>query len=177
MPFLSKISDISAFAPFSRSIKEFRDTVDNLVVLCSSKVEFDLKKIISEIFESPLVENDSALNFIKAVSNKPLEEIEKYALLPVEATLIPNLIGVFQGFMFDNREFTLAVLPANLKEFSATAGKYVIPYLEKKYEFCGKRQVLKYFGEKTKLILALNNAGKLIDSKFSYNYTENNGDF
>ena len=162
---------------FSRSIKEFRETFDNLVILCSKQVDFDLKKILSEIFDSPLVENDSALNFIKAVSNESVEGIEKYALLPVDATLIPNLLGVFQGFLLDNREFTLAVLPAEIKEFSVTAGKYVIPYLEKKYELNGKRQTLKYFGEKARLVSALENAVKLANSKFRYLYTQHNGDF
>ena len=162
---------------FSRSVKEFRDTVDNLVILCPHKVDFDLKKIVSEIFESPLVENDNALNFIKAVSNKPIEELEKYSLLPVDATLIPNLLGVFQGFMLDNREFTVAVLPANFKEFSNSAGKYVIPYLEKKYDLKRKRQTLKYFGEKTKLLSALEKSKSLVEKKFNYIYTENNADF
>ena len=31
---------------FSRSIKEFRETFDNLVILCSKQVDFDLKKIL-----------------------------------------------------------------------------------------------------------------------------------
>lgn len=162
---------------FSRSIKDFRDTVDNLVVLCSKKIEFDVKKILSEIFESPLVENENALNFIKAVSNEPIEEIEKYALMPSDATLIPNLSGVFQGFMLDNREFTLAVLPAEIKEFSLSAEKYVIPYLEKKYELNRKRQTIKYFGDKSKLLSALENARGLVENKFSYVYTETHGDF
>ena len=162
---------------FSRSLKDFRDTVDNLVVLCSKSIEFDLKKILSEIFESPLVENENALDFIKAVSNEPIEEIEKYALMPSDATLIPNLSGVFQGFMLDNREFTLAVLPAEINEFSLSAEKYVIPYLEKKYELNRKRQTIKYFGDKSKLLSVLENARGLVDSKFSYVYTESHGDF
>ena len=162
---------------FSRSLKDFRDTVDNLVVLCSKSIEFDVKKILSEIFESPLVENENALNFIKAVSNEPIEEIEKYALMPSDATLIPNLSGVFQGFMLDNREFTLAVLPAEIKEFSLSAEKYVIPYLEKKYELNRKRQTIKYFGDKSKLLSTLENARGLVENKFSYVYTETHGDF
>ena len=162
---------------FSRSLKDFRDTVDNLVVLCSKSIEFDVKKILSEIFESPLVENENALNFIKAVSNEPIEEIEKYALMPSDATLIPNLSGVFQGFMFDNREFTLAVLPAEIKEFSLSAEKYVIPYLEKKYELDRKRQTIKYFGDKAKLLSTLARATCLVENKFSYVYTETYGDF
>lgn len=162
---------------FSRSVKEFRDTIDNLVILCPKNIEFDLKKILSEIFESPLVENENALNFVKAVSNEPIEKIEKYALMPSDATLIPNLSGVFQGFMLDNREFTLAVLPAEIKEFSLSAEKYVIPYLEKKYELDRKRQTIKYFGDKAKLISTLERATCLVDNKVSYVYTELHGDF
>ena len=162
---------------FSRSVKEFRDTIDNLVILCPKNIEFDLKKILSEIFESPLVENENALNFVKAVSNEPIEKIEKYALMPSDATLIPNLSGVFQGFMLDNREFTLAVLPADIKEFSLSAEKYVIPYLEKKYELDRKRQTIKYFGDKAKLLSTLERATCLVDNKVSYVYTELYGDF
>ena len=162
---------------FSRSVKEFRDTIDNLVILCPKNIEFDLKKILSEIFESPLVENENALNFVKAVSNEPIEKIEKYALMPSDATLIPNLSGVFQGFMLDNREFTLAVLPADIKEFSLSAEKYVIPYLEKKYELDRKRQTIKYFGDKAKLLSTLEGVTCLVDNKVSYVYTELHGDF
>lgn len=161
---------------FKKSFERLSDTVENLVVL-GGNAQFNLKEIIAEITDTNLVENDNARSFLDAVSlAKGVTYLLDNAVIPLEATLIPNIDGAYQGFMLDNADFTLAVLPSELEQVKLMADKYFIPFLEKKYQFNHKRLVLKYMGNRGVLERTLKEAVDLSDSNFRYFITEKNGD-
>ena len=131
---------------FKRQLSNFKSTMDNLIMIVPNDVEFDIKAIIAEEMESELMVSDNAVKFIEAVCKAKSQEIDKEnALLPVDATLIPNVNGTFQGFMMEDKEFSLVVLPSNSKEFSVTCSGYVIPYFENKYDIKTDKFIFKYF--------------------------------
>ena len=163
---------------FKRRLSEFKDTADNLIVFESEGVAFDLKEIVADLFDAPMVENDNARKFLDAVSTADGKDyFDTYALMPLEATVVPNLKGAYQGFIFDVNGFTLSILPAKFEEIKPMCEKYVLPYLENKSGMKFKRLILKYFGEKKALEQTLNKAKELYDELFSINLSEACGDF
>lgn len=133
---------------FKKRMEEFCDCVDNLIIVDGEDHTFDLKQIISELFDTALVENENARIFLDAVSkNDGVEYSDRYALLPIEATVIPNVKGAFQGFIFDTADLTVAVLPEEYTQLKPMCDKYVVPYIENKYGVKNNRLILKYFGD------------------------------
>ncbi len=162
---------------FSRNVKELKEVLDNLIIVANDDLGFNAKEILAEIFESPLVENDNAVKFASAVCKAESKEYkDEYALIPSDASLIPNISGIQQGFILDSLELSVALLPSNLKELSVMSDKYIIPYLENKYELVNKRITLKYFGDLDKLNAVLKNAKQMDEIEFTYSLQENNGD-
>jgi nicotinamide-nucleotide amidase len=163
---------------FTRSFLRLKDTVDNLVILDSCDTKFDLKQVIATETGSTLAENDNALKFLDAVSRADgVEYSTENAVIPMEATLVPNIQGAYQGFMLDNEEFTLVVLPAEINQFRVTCSQYVLPYLENKFGIENKKETLKYFGSKAKLTSALALAEANSFGALRTFVTETNGDF
>ena len=163
---------------FVRSVKRFADTIDNLIILDSGNTAFDLKNIIANETSSTLAENDNALKFLDAVSRADgVDYSVENAVIPMEATLIPNLQGPYQGYMLDDEAFTLVVLPSYVNQFKVMCAKYVLPYLENKFGIEQKKETLKYFGSKTKLMSALNSAEANSFGALRTFVTEDNGDF
>ena len=163
---------------FKRKIEQFKDTVDNLIVFDSANLSFDLKETVAEVTETNLVENENAKRFLDAVATADGENYsDGYAMIPLEATVIPNIRGAYQGFILDVNDFTLAVLPSKLEEAKPMCDKYVVPYLEKKSGMKVKRLVLKYFGNRSALNDTLVEALGLFGENFIYSITEDNGDF
>lgn len=133
---------------FKRRVEEFCDCVDNLIIVDGEDHSFDLKQIIAEHFDTALVENESASIFLDAVSkNDGVEYSDRYAFLPIEATLIPNVKGAYQGFILDTADLTVAVVPEEYAQLKTMCDKYVIPYIENKYGVKNNRLILKYFGD------------------------------
>ncbi len=162
---------------FTRSLDYLKDVSDNLIVVYDERVTFNLKEIVADNFDSPLAENENARRFLDAVINahgKPYPE--DYAEIPVDATLIPNVVGAFQGFMIDDKEFTLALFPHEIKELSVMADKYLIPYLETKYNLQRKRITLKYMGDVRKVYATVEKAKEISENAFTYFVTERFGD-
>ena len=160
---------------FKRRLTEFRDTADNLIVFESQNLSFDLKEIVSDVFDAPMVENDTARKFLDAVSAQDgVEYADTFALMPLDATIVPNVKGAYQGFILDDNSFTLALLPNNIEQLKPMCEKYVLPYFENKSGKKIKRLVLKYFGDKTILEEVVDSAKKIGD--FEYAVTELNGD-
>ena len=144
---------------FRSRIDEFKDTVDNLVIVGGDGVAFDLKEIIAEKLDTALAENENARIFLDAVGkNDGVDYSDSYALMPIEATVVPNVKGAFQGFIVDASEFTVVVLPEEFSEFKPMCDKYVLPYLENKFGIKSKRLILKYFGDVPTLDDALSEA-------------------
>lgn len=164
-------------ASFRHSFTRFKDVADNLIIAGGDVAEFDLKEVICDLSATALVENENALGFAKAACARGEEEnAAKYAKLPAEASLVPNILGAFQGFMTEDREFTLMVLPAGDAEFKQACEKYVLPYLEKKYDLKYKRLVLKYCGDKKDAVSAVEKAKEQSGERFGYDIKENCGD-
>ncbi len=165
-------------ACFKRRLSEFKNTVDNLIVFDSEQLKFDLKSIISDVMQTPMVENDSARSFLDAVTLKLDRQFsESYAQMPMEATVVPNVSGGYQGFIYDDNGFTLAVLPMQYEQVKTMCGKYVLPYLEKKSGEHRKRFILKYFGERSALEKVMENAKERAGGELVGSISENNGDF
>ncbi len=163
---------------FKRRLLEYKDTVDNLIIFNSDDLTFDLKGMVADVMETPMVENDSARQFLNAIITEHGRNYsDDYALLPIDATVVPNLRGAFQGFIVEEKKFTLAVLPMAIAQAKPMCEKYVLPYFEKKTGVKKKRLVLKYFGEKYKLDNAFNSANSEFAGKFTSSITQKNGDF
>ncbi len=162
---------------FIRSLRELKDTADNLIVLDDGALEFDIKKCIASEFETTPVENENARRFLDAVSKADgVNYGDENAVLPMSATLIPNLTGAYQGFMIDDNEFTLAVLPATQKQCEVMCLKYVVPYLESKYAIKTKRQTLKLNCETQKIEDCIKELKSTFGDVFKYKLTDKNGD-
>ncbi len=162
---------------FKRRLLEFKDMFDNLIIVGGDTVEFNLKEIIAESFDTPLVENENARNFLDAVSKvNEVSYPDDFALLPLEGVVIPNIYGGYQGFILDSNEITLSVLPFDYKEVKTMSDKYVIPYLENKLGIKKTRLTLKYFGDKTILKQTLSKAEVLLEQGFYYTLFEKYGD-
>ena len=161
---------------FRLRFEEFKDTVDNLIVVGAENLSFNAKEIIAENLETVLAENENARIFLDAVSkNDGVDYSDEYALMPIEATVIPNIKGAFQGFILDACEFTVVYLPEEYEQIKPMCDKYVLPYLENKFGITSKRLILKYFGEITALDDVLSQA-EVIYEGLKCNVYQKNGD-
>ncbi|MBQ3493486.1 MAG: nicotinamide-nucleotide amidohydrolase family protein [Clostridia bacterium] len=161
---------------FRHRVDEFKDTFDNLIIVVSEDLAFDVKEIIAEKLETVLVENENAKLFIDVVAkNDGVDYSDSYALVPVEATVIPNVKGAFQGFIVDAREFTVVCLPENFEQFKPMCDKYVLPYLENKFGIESKRLILKFIGDMAILDDVLSQA-ETIYQGLNCNVCRKNGD-
>lgn len=160
---LSKSDDIG----FKRGYETFRDTADVLIVL--SGAEFDLKETVAEFSGTTLLENDNAR---KSLEERGFTDFSG-ALMPIEATFIPNAYGAYQGFILEDRDFTLIVLPGGDNEFFPACEKYVVPYLAAKVGI-ERSVIFKCFGEKADAEARLNG----VKEKFSFDFSvrEKSGD-
>ncbi len=162
---------------FKRTLEDVKYTTDNLIVIYNPSVTFSIKQIIADVIDSPLVENENAKKFLDAVALVEGKTYpEEYAFIPMDATLIPNVTGAYQGFMADDKEFTLALFPNGIKEISVMADKYLVPYLEEKFSLRRKRITLKYMGDEGKLKEVLESAKEVTNCTFSYTIFESFGD-
>ena len=162
---------------FRRRLEEYKDTADNLIVLVPEQIRFDVKKIISLVTDSIFIENENAQNFIKAISvQNGVSYSNEYAQMPIDATLIPNLNGPMQGFMQEDNEFTLLVLPMALEQLKPMCMQYVSPYFETKSGKKPYRLVLKYFGDENVLKSGLEELLAPFDNKVKANVTTVHGD-
>lgn len=163
---------------FKRSLGYFKETADNLIVFQSERLAFDLKNVIYEETGAAITENENARGFAEAVAKSlGIKYADDYALMPTGATLIPNVNGCRQGFMSDDNEFSLIVLPENSAEYKVMCEEYVIPYLESKYSLNRRRLVLKYFGDEVALKKTLDEARDVTEAEFTCDVSEKYGDY
>lgn len=152
---------------FKRGYEVFRDMADVLII--ADGADFDLKETVAEFAGSTLIENENAR---AALESRGCTDFSG-ALMPAEATLIPNEYGAYQGFTLDERDFTLIVMPSYEREFFHACDKYVLPYLTAK-SGVAKSFVLKCFGIKRETETLLDK----VKASHAFNYTvsENHGD-
>lgn len=162
---------------FKRRITEFKDMFENIVIIGGDKVRFDFKQIIAQTFDTVLVENETARIFLDAVIKENATNYpDEFSVMPIEANVIPNIYGGFQGFILDATDLTLSVLPFEYKQIKTMCDKYVLPYLESKLGVKKTRLTLKYFGEKEKIEKTLSTIENQFDEKFFWSVFEKNGD-
>ena len=163
---------------FRRWLEEYKSSVNNLVIVNSNEITFDYKQIIADLMDSALIENENALKFLDAVSNAHGREFPiSNATMPLEATLIPNVKGAFQGFMLEENGFIMFVLPERIEEFNLACQKYLAPYTENKLQTKTSRLVFKYFGAKEKLDQAIDQAKNLVGGDIEISITCSYGDY
>lgn len=154
---------------FKRRLKDFRNTADNLIVCYSQSATFDIKGIIADEFDSPLIENQNAKKIIDTLGiSNGVKYSDTFSFLPVDSSVIPNLKGPFQGFMVEDKEFSLVVLPEETEQLSVMCKGYVVPYFESKYGVSPKKMTLKYFGDVALLKKTLKEAEENFDRPFNY---------
>ena len=163
---------------FRHSLSFLKDTADNLIIIDSPALKFDVKQLIADEFDMPLAVSETAKSFAEAVVKaEDGTYSDEFALMPTEALLIPNVKGKMQGFTLDDKEFTLIFLPNEKSELSLMCEKYVIPFLETKFKLKNKKLTLKYFGDENALFRVLENSKDIADGKYEYSVTEKNGDY
>lgn len=157
--------------------EEFKDTANNLIIVANKDLTFDLREFIAEKLDTALAENEHARAFLDAISKSDgVEYADSNALMPLEATVIPNIKGAFQGFIVDSGDFTVVCLPEEFEQLKPMCDKYVLPYLENKFSITNNRLVLKYFGDATALDNVLCQAEVLYQG-LKTNVYQKNGDF
>lgn len=152
---LSKDDDIG----FKRGYELFHDTADVLIV--ADGADFDLKETVAEFSGTPLIENENARRVIEKNGFTDFSG----ALMPPDATVIPNECGAYQGFTVEDRDFTLIILSGVKDEFFFSCEKFVLPYLAEK-EGKGKSLFFKCFGKKSDVDAVLSG----LKTEFSFDY-------
>ncbi len=166
-------SDLSVFI---LRLEQLKNTFDNLVIFDGENLEFSVKEVVAKEFDTLLMENENAKSFITSVcKNLSEEQISSYARLPSEGTLIPNATGVYQGFILDGEQFTLAILPERLMECKIMCEKHLLPYLNEKQSRGSSQMLFKFFGNAKKCEQALKNA-KGQNEGITYNIFSRFGD-
>lgn len=157
-------------------IDDFKDSFDNLIIVDSENHPYKVREVVADKGDTVLVENENAVKFVQAVAKSTGKEyVEEYAMIPEEATVVPNLNGLYQGYILDLSGFSIAVLPSDFEQIKAMSNGYVLPYFENKFNVKSKRLILKYFGDLKKLNEVLKSAK---DGKegIQFNVTTLNGD-
>ena len=163
---------------FKASIEEFKETFDNLVIAHNSQVAFDLKKTLADLTQTTLLENENALKILEEMGRANGKEYNNTnAIIPMEATLIPNTTGEFQGFLLDDSDFTTVVLSDEISEFTKACQTYLAPYSESKAENKNQTLVFKYFGTKIALEKALERATQNAEHQVEVSTECVNGDW
>jgi nicotinamide-nucleotide amidase len=143
----------------------------------SEKITFDFKDIIASVTDTVFTENQNALKFLLEFSVKSgVDYSEEYAVIPEGSTVIPNVNGAMQGYMLEDQDFSLVVLPEFVKQFKPMCEKYVVPYFDTKYGKKPYRLCLKYFGDVNTLNKVLQQAKANSTYDFEYSVVTKNGD-
>ncbi|MBQ7339869.1 MAG: nicotinamide-nucleotide amidohydrolase family protein [Clostridia bacterium] len=162
---------------FKRRLESLKETADNLAIIYNPNTTFSIKQKIADDVETFLDENENAFKFYDAICKRDgIEYPIEYCHIPMGATLIPNVLGAYQGFMIDDMQFTMTLLPSEINEISVMVDKYLVPYLEEKYGVKRKRVTLKYVGEINKVNQVVEKAREVSESKFSCEIEEKYGD-
>ncbi len=163
------------FITLGKRIEEAETYDDNLIILMPKGASYSVKKVICEKLSLELSVNENATTVLR--EKKESEEIiEKESLLPFGATLIPNFIGITQGFMIENTGFTLVALPLEYSELFASTDGYVIPYFKLKTGKKPERWQFKYFGALSELNKNLLCLSEGADGRVKYLIDSHGGD-
>ncbi len=161
---------------YRRAFSDLASRVETLLVVGADFCISETTSLVLERFDTTLVENDNARKFVEqfanSISQTPNEELYK---IPLGATVIPNVNGVYQGYLIEDELLMLCVLPAPKNEKLSGSEKYFLSYLENKSQSNKFRATLKYFGDGEALYNAIDKVKKIGD--FKYNLTHKFGDW
>jgi len=95
------------------------------------------KSVATEIFKSPLVMNKSLLKRIEkrflSKGREVPEPAKRQALVPKDAIILDNPVGMAPGLLFKKGSHSLILLPGVPEELRATFEKGVMGFLKKNY--------------------------------------------
>lgn len=145
----------------NHAFSDFSSRAENLIIV-GGEVNFNgVERLILERFESSLVENENAKNFVCEYAQATTQPVvEKYFNLPLNATVIPNKKGYFQGYLIEDDMLLLGVLPSPIDSDIEEGENYLLSYLENKYDLVSLTASIKYFGDSLALFSAIENTKK-----------------
>lgn len=157
---------------FTNAIERFKSVADNVIILVGT-ANFDYKSIIATALSTEIFENDTARSYIEENGFIPSSE---YTDMPIDATAIKNPYGQFQGFICEQKSFTLSVLPLEEKEALLMAKDFLFPYIRAKSGETVFEFTFKYFGDNKKIGAFLKSLSEKSDGKMDYFINSVNGD-
>ena len=161
---------------FNSTLKNFKDLCDNVIIFGVDKALFDYKSVISDLYDCQFIENENALNILSEVcESRGISVDSSNASIPELATVIPNKIGLFQGFLLEDEYGSLALFPYDLEQAKIMVKSYYAPYFANTHGVKSS-VVLKYFGERDILEKTLNDIIKQTQAKLRYTILDNNLD-
>ena len=135
---------------FVNKFNDFKDVCDNIVLVESPAADFSLKETVARCMQSELVQNERARRYVSeyfaSEGLRPTFKAEELSLLPEGATVIPNTKGYVQGFMMEDDDISIIVLPGELSEATEMCRQYVLPYIESKFKIKYDCITLRLFG-------------------------------
>ena len=153
--------DASDDIGLTHTFSDFSSRFDNLVIVGGEVCFNQTMRLALDRFESSLVENDNAKNFVCEYAQATTQPVvEKYFNLPLNATVIPNKKGYFQGYLLEDDFLTLSVLPSPVDSELGDGENYLLSYFENKYELISQTATIKYFGDSFALFSAIENTKK-----------------
>ena len=149
---------------FKRVLNEYVDTVESLIILGADKVTFDIKQIIAETFSLSVSVNEQALNLVEKFSNiKGVQYSNDYASFPETASIIPNSLSAYQGFILEKEDISVSVFPYEVKEIYKMLTEYYLVYMDRKLK-PGDNYIFKHFGDTGFLKKTLEDIKKQLNS-------------
>ena len=125
---------------FKKLLTFLKDNSDCIIMTAGLFNTFDTKEIISQTLNVTFTENKTAQQHSLVG-----EYGEELFLCPEDSTVIPNKLGVFQGYMLQS-DITLIVISDVYAEGLEMLRNYLIPYLSTKSGEKLSKKVFKLFG-------------------------------
>ena len=153
----------------------FQDDV--LFIIEPNILSFDINKVICEVLKTSFSINEKAKSIIEELNEKINSNYSiNNAMIPVNAILLANTEGEKQGYILEDKVFSLIKLPSEINLIKNFIQEYIVRFFENKFNLRREVFTLKYFGDKDKLFFAL----KEIENKYNfvkYSYECKYGDY
>jgi len=160
---------------FFRQFNELKNVVDNLIILNNKEVEFNLDESICRALNTELVENEMASDIIDSFGEFENSSVKEFAFMPIDATVIPNNYGYEQGYLVEDNDFSLIVVPET-NNYIKMFEEYIAPYYNKKYGIEKQKNVFKLFSIDKKRIDRVVDKIKLVEKNVRIEYDYSDGD-
>ncbi len=167
---------------FLNKLNEYKDVFDNIILIESQNVDFSIKEAIAESMQVELVDNErakkSVTDYFNAKGLKPTVNAEELSQLPDGATVLPNSIGYVQGYMMEDDDVSIIVLPGRADECKEICRQYVLPYMQSKFHVKYDCVTFKLFGaDRGEVEAVVKEALKRTKRTVAFQLTENFADY